>query len=105
MDPFLGNDKVHLYKADGSTHRDLRATKSSDTEFLFPRTDVPIDEGDLIVREIANDRTESYLVVDPNYHSGLPPSIMPMYLPVVKKSPITAARFREEHPTSAPPSE
>jgi hypothetical protein len=65
----INNDRVVVFKADGTTLGETRATITNDL-IVIRNVSPQINEGDLIVRKVDGKADESYVVLSAVYYAG-----------------------------------
>ena len=66
----LMRDQIVVVKPDGSRSGRLRASLQP-TKALFQSPDVPVEDGDTLIRELPDGRSEEYLVVDSGFRHAI----------------------------------
>ena len=65
----LMKDKISIIKSNGEVFKDIQASVQKKKTFIN-RSDILIETGDLIKRNMSNGATEIYKVVDPGFHES-----------------------------------
>jgi len=86
----LMRDNVDLEKATGAQEANLRASVQGNRIFMSGGK-LPIEAGDVVVRKLSTGLRETYRVVDPGFHEGIPGIAAHYQMKVVRL---------EEHPVS-----
>ena len=63
-------DQVTLVKADGRTFPNIRASVHADFINLLDDGELPVEEGDLVLRQLPSGLKEEYSILETIYHSG-----------------------------------
>ena len=72
MDPIraMYKDEVTLVKADGRRFPDIAAGVHGDSITLLDEGDMPVEEGDVVLRQLPSGLTEEYQILESVYYSG-----------------------------------
>ncbi|BCU50832.1 Predicted nucleotide-binding protein containing TIR-like domain [Citrobacter amalonaticus] len=81
----LMRDTLSLVKLDGSRTDGIKGSVQNDKIFIH-RSDIAIEEGDLLIRSMPHGGVEEYVVIEPNFRQGLG-SIPPGYQAEVRRKP------------------
>jgi predicted nucleotide-binding protein len=63
------NDKVRVMKSSGEEHKDIAASVQKNKIFIM-QSDILIEAGDFIERNMSNGGAEFYEVIEPGFHEG-----------------------------------